>query len=83
MENTSLSTYKINSTNLTQQNTLTQVETCDDEEKTIVLERYYIDENSLKQGLFERFYENGQHQIKCIYKDDKQDGLFEWFHENK
>jgi len=59
------------STNLTQQNTLTQVETCDDEEKTIVLERYYIDENGLKQGLFERFYKDGQVKEKCTYKNDQ------------
>ena len=42
---------KMTNTNLTQQNTLTQIETFYDEAKTKVKERYFVDKNYLRQGI--------------------------------
>ena len=58
------------------------IETHYDEEKTKVNERYYVDKNDLRQGLYESFYKSGQLFERCTYKNDKREGLFEWFHEN-
>lgn len=69
-------------TNLTQQNTLTQIKTYYDKEKTKLRERYYVNKNGLKHGLYEWFYENGIHCLKCTYKNNRLDGLYESFYEN-
>jgi len=61
---------------------LTKIETYYDDTKTIVLERYYIDENFLRQSLYEAFYKDGKPYIKGTYKNGVCDGLFEWFDEN-
>ena len=58
------------------------IETHYDEAKTKVNERYYVDKNGLRQGLYESFYENGQLRRRCTYKDGKLDGLYESFYEN-
>ena len=68
---------KMTNTNLTQQNTLTQIETFYDEAKTKVKERYFVDKNYLRQGLYELFYENGQLKGRCTYKNGELDGLDE------
>ena len=61
---------------------LTKIEKCVDYAKTTVKFKYYIDENGLKQGLFESFYENGNPFIKCTFKDNRLDSLYEEFYEN-
>ena len=58
------------------------IETYYDEAKTKVNERYYVDKNYLRQGLYEQFYENGQLRRRCTYKDGKLNGLYKSFHEN-
>ena len=46
---------------MTNNNTnLTQVETYYNEEKTKVKERYFVEENDLRQGMYKSFYENGK-----------------------
>ena len=37
---------------------------------------------TIKDGLVETFYKNGQLWIRGNYKDGKMDGLYELFHEN-
>ena len=58
------------------------IETYYDEAKTKVKERYYIDENGLRQGMYESFYENGNNGIRCTYKDSELNGLYEEFDVN-
>ena len=36
-----------------------------------------FDKDGIQQGLFEKYYDNGQLNVKCTYKDDEQDGLYE------
>ena len=43
---------------------------------------YNVDKNGNKQGLYERYHENGQLDIKCTYKDGEYDGLYESYYEN-
>ena len=44
------------------------IETYYNEDKTKVKERYYIDENGLRQGMYESFYENGNNGIGIFDK---------------
>ena len=37
---------------------------------------------TIKDGLAEELYDNGQLEWGANYKDGKLDGLFEWFDEN-
>ena len=37
---------------------------------------------TIKDGLVEEFYDNGQLEWRANYKDGKLDCLFEWFDEN-
>ena len=69
-------------TNTNNNTNLTKVKTHHDKAKTKVKERYFVDENGLRQGLYESFYENGRPDLKCTYKDDKLNGLYEEFFEN-
>ena len=69
-------------TNTNNNTNLTKVKTHHDKAKTKVKERYFVDENGLRQGLYESFYENGRPDLKCTYKDDKLNGLYENFWEN-
>ena len=55
------------------------IETFYDEAKTKVNERYFVDENYLRQGLYESFYENGQLEERYTFKNDELDGLFKKF----
>ena len=43
---------------------------------------YNVDKNGNKQGLYERYHENGQLDIKCTYKDGRKEGVYEEYHEN-
>ena len=58
------------------------IETYYDKEKKKINERYYVDKDGLKQGLYESFYENGQPHIKFTCKDGVYDGLFELFYKD-
>ena len=69
-------------TNTSNNTNLTKVKTYYDNEKTKVKERYYIDENGLRQGMYESFYENGNNGIRCTYKDSELNGLYEEFDVN-
>ena len=69
-------------TNTNNNTNLTKVKTHHDKAKTKVKERYFVDENGLRQGLYESFYENGRPDLKCTYKDAKLNGLYEEFFEN-
>lgn len=42
-----------------------------------IKEFFTADDNGVKQGLYMSFYENGQIEIKCTYKDGKKDGPYE------
>ena len=37
---------------------------------------------TIKDGVVETFYKNGQLKFRGNYKTGKRDGLWEWFHEN-
>ena len=69
-------------TNTNNNTNLKLIETFYDEVKTIVLERYYVDKDGLRQSLYEAFYEDGKPYIKSTYKNNKLNGLYELFHEN-
>jgi len=57
---------------MTNNNTnLTQVETYYNEEKTKVKERYFVEENDLRQGMYKSFYENGKSINQFVYKKGK------------
>ncbi|MBR6412849.1 MAG: toxin-antitoxin system YwqK family antitoxin [Alphaproteobacteria bacterium] len=43
---------------------------------------YTFDKTGQRQGPYEEYYENGQLEIKCIYKDGKIDGPYEEYYEN-
>ena len=38
--------------------------------------------SEIKDGLYERYHENGQLRIKATYKDGKLNGPFEKYYEN-
>ena len=56
------------------------VETFYDTDKTQIKERYYVDKNGLRQGMYQQFYSNGTIATECNYKDDCQHGLTECFY---
>lgn len=43
---------------------------------------YGIDENGKRQGPYESYYQNGQPEVKCAFKDEKYDGPYEAYYEN-
>jgi antitoxin component YwqK of YwqJK toxin-antitoxin module len=69
-------------TNTNNSTNLKLIETFYDKAKTIIKERYYIDENGFRQGMYEEFYENGKLKTKCTFKDDKMESLSDHFYKN-
>lgn len=51
-----------------------------DKKKTRIAKRYYIDQDGLKQGTYEYFYENGSLVIRSTYVNNVRHGLNEIFH---
>lgn len=47
-----------------------------------VRERYVVDENGVKQGLYQSYYRDGQDKVTCTYKDDVQHGHYISKHPN-
>ena len=43
--------------------------------------RYYVLPNGVEHGLWQKWHNNGQLWIQCIYKDGELDGLYqEWYY---
>jgi len=51
-------------------------------QKRKVRERYVVDENGVKQGLYQSYYRNGQDKVTCSYKKDILDGHYVSKHPN-
>ena len=51
-------------------------------QKRKVRERYVVDENGVKQGLYQSYYRNGQDKVTCAYKKDILDGHYVSKHPN-
>lgn len=45
-------------------------------------ERYFVDENGKKQGVYRSFHKNGKLDIYTVYKNDKGNGIYKEFYES-
>jgi len=51
-------------------------------QKRKVRERYIVDDNGVKQGLYQSYYRNGQDEVTCFYKNDILNGPYVSKHSN-